>query len=213
MRVSTSFALICLTAVLPAMAQQQQTVSGTVTNALTGLAVPGAEVELAAYEQVPSAWSSTPSRKTLTDAAGRFVFQTPPLRAGRLTARKGGFSPSGLVTISGAAENLVLKLTPGGEISGRVTDGEGATVPGILVEATAEMFERGARQPRLRGGAITDQQGNYRIGGLSANTYHLRAVTQSTSAAMVHGPVFFPGVDGDCGPNWCTRCIWRNDSR
>ena len=63
-------------------------------------------------------------------------------------------------------EDLKLKLTPTGAITGRILDAEGEPIPGADVRAEGP---RGSYQ------ASSDEQGRYRIGGLNPGKYRIRA--------------------------------------
>jgi hypothetical protein len=68
-------------------------------------------------------------------------------------------------------DNFKVKLVPVGAISGRVLDADGQPVDAIAVNA-----ELGGRSQR---GGVTDDRGQFRIGGLSPGRYRVRAVPQS----------------------------------
>ena len=69
-------------------------------------------------------------------------------------------------------DDFKVKLVPVGAISGRVLDAEGQPVEGINVYA-----EMGALSQRT--GGVTDDRGQFRIGGLSPGKYRVRAVPQA----------------------------------
>ncbi|HEX3761519.1 MAG TPA: carboxypeptidase-like regulatory domain-containing protein [Kofleriaceae bacterium] len=118
-------------------------------------------------------------------------FQLGPFDAGdtRLTARcPSGDEGATTVKVARGAPDVVLRVTPGGSIAGRVVDGAGKPVAGIGVIATE--ISRG-EHITIRNGAITsgaqaatDGSGAYQIGGLAPGTYRLGALDRGRSLAL-----------------------------
>jgi hypothetical protein len=113
----------------------------------------------------------------LTNAEGKFRITGIPAGSYQVTLDRVGYvaplettrSPV-MLTSDEKKDNLQLKLVPMGAISGRVLDADGQPVEGLQVHA-----ERGGRTMRT---GITDDRGQYRIGGLDSGRYRVRAETQ-----------------------------------
>lgn len=178
---------------LPAAAMLAQTappsfsVSGTVTNSVTGEPILRAHVTVhctAAQEQAYGA---------LTNAKGDFTVGQLPAGSCWASAERVGFvaltniNPS--FTSGAATEGIKLTLTATGAITGRVFDSAGEPAQGVSV--TAEGMS-----------ATTDDKGQFRLGGLSPGKYRVRAARQtvglpqeirSDGSAEVHeSPTWYP---------------------
>ena len=90
-------------------ANSPQTLSGTVVDA-SGLAVPGAVVSL---------HSTAGDRQTITDLAGRFVFDSLPAGDASIGVTLEGFAPA-TIQVTGSTTNLRVVLQPVG-VSEEVT--------------------------------------------------------------------------------------------
>jgi protocatechuate 3,4-dioxygenase beta subunit len=170
--------LLVLCASLPAQlvlpGAAPASVSGVVTNSLTGEPVLRAHVVLHSYTVGPDGVPQTYG--ALTNQEGKFtITQLPPGRY-VASADRAGFvmlpkTVSALnfnfpLAAGDKKEDLNLILTPAGAIIGRVLDAAGEPVANALVQA--EGNEGGET-------AATDEQGRYRIGGLRPGKYRLHA--------------------------------------
>jgi hypothetical protein len=100
-------------------------------------------------------------------------------------ARGSSLSAATLSVSAGQAlKDLVLKLTPGAIISGKVLDEEGEPVMSVAVMALRPMYQRGKRQLGPAGAAQSNDLGEYRIAGLAAGRYIVRATYRNLAAAM-----------------------------
>jgi hypothetical protein len=174
--------------------------SGTVINAITGEPVRRAAVQV----------SGQSGSVTLTDAGGHFVVEGLAEGNVFLKAMKPGFSedegshPSS-AQVGKDAPAVVLKLTPWGVISGRVTTKDEQPLEGFQIRILAKQNVAGrliwTDQPNQ---ALTNEDGEFRVVGLQAGTYYV-AVDQSTVATLsqkgvpnareqIFAKVFFPGV-------------------
>jgi protocatechuate 3,4-dioxygenase beta subunit len=156
-------------------------ISGTVTNSLTGDPVLRAHVSVRNMAQ-----QSAESYGALTTAEGKFTIA--PLPAGNylLTVERVGFVSRGdeghirgaigpapltyRLAAGDSKDDLKLTITPAGAITGRVLDGEGEPVMGATVDAQSGNGSESA---------TTDEQGRFRLGGLSPGRYRVRATPQS----------------------------------
>jgi hypothetical protein len=176
------------------------TLSGTVINAITGEPVRRAAVQV----------SGQNGSVTLTDAGGHFVVEGLAEGNVFLKAMKPGFSedegsrPSS-ARVGQDAPAVVLKLTPWGVISGRVTTKDEQPLEGFQIRILAKQNVAGrliwTDQPNQ---ALTNEDGEFRVVGLQAGTYYV-AVDQSTVTTLsqkgvpnareqIFAKVFFPGV-------------------
>ena len=146
---------------------------GTVINAQTGRPLANALVEM-----------NTPRKfAALTGDEGQFAFDNVPRGNFALSARKPGFftpgatehnSPFTSVDIGPQAKKVELKLIPEGVIFGQVTDDAGEPLEGASVEVLAISFQQGRRElTPSYGNTRTDEDGNFRMGGLHSGRYYL----------------------------------------
>ena len=173
--------------------EKKGSIEGRVVNSVTGEAVRKATLMLAGTNSGSGARPAT----TETDDTGSFAFKE--LNAGKyqLVAQRAGFATqmyggrgsrlSG-TTLSVSAgqtlKDLVFRLTPGAVISGKVLDEEGEPVMSVAVMAMRPMYQRGKRQLGPAGAAQSNDLGEYRIAGLAAGRYILRATYRNLAAAM-----------------------------
>ncbi len=146
-------------------AQSAGSISGRVTNILTGAGIEGVTVRAGCFPGGPTRCPDTDA-SAVTDPAGAFHF--PALPDGRyvMTARTRGFawSETGfrMATVSASGDaRFDIKLTPEASLSGRVVDPEGKPVAGITVQ--------------FRGTTTTDEQGAFAFQELGPGTYPLAA--------------------------------------
>ncbi len=125
-----------------------------------------------------------------SDPEGRFVFENVEPGTYQLTAERAGFLrqaygsrtlpyPGTPITLSAGQHlrDLEFKLLPQGVISGRVVDEEGEPVPQVQVMALRTGGGRAGAS--MRGGAMSNDVGEFRIAGLAPGRYHLRAMPMS----------------------------------
>ena len=133
-----------------------------------------------------------------TDSRGRFEFSLP---AGHYTisAEKTGFAATryGAATLfdplvpielqSGATEEIEIRMPKGAAIFGRIIDDLGDPVVGARVSAGVVWMEGLNRrfQPVSKTPAVTDDLGEYRIGGLPPGRYLLNVAAPSAFAVTI----------------------------
>jgi hypothetical protein len=147
-------------------------VQGTVINGQTGAPLPHALVQV--YGPAKHA--------ALTDAEGRFSFEGFHQGPVTISVKKPGYFYPGsrgmsLINImSGKQPDAIeLKLLPEAVIFGQVTDDEGEPLEGVAVEALRMNYVQGQRHlAHAINPARTDEDGNFRIGGLHSGRYYLR---------------------------------------
>ena len=144
--------------------------------------------------------SGQDARLATTDPQGRFEVRELPAGRYTVSAAKGGFvslqygqkrpSESGTpleIADGQVMDKLVIALPRGSVISGRVTDEFGEPVANAMVTAMRYGFAAGARQLLPGGGQnsrdTTDDQGQFRLFGLSPGDYIVSASFRSGGEA------------------------------
>ncbi len=198
-------ALSC--AASPARAQETARAGGRVAGRVTeaGKAAPGLQVVLLSNDRTPVA-------QTTTDGEGRYsIANVPPARysvmpvAPAYVAETESGQSAAVVAVNvgagEAVEGVNFSLTPGGVITGQVTDAEGQP----LVAERVSLFyvdETGMRlTPVVRNTAMfeTDDRGVYRLFGLPAGHYKVSvgqggaAVVRAGGRRAVYARTFYPG--------------------
>jgi Carboxypeptidase regulatory-like domain len=192
-------------------------VDGSVINKLTGAPVKSAHVIYTRIAPGAGAPSSPISRDT--DAEGHFSI---PLAPGsyRLWVERSGFARQIYGALSPSGEGTTLTLAPGqqlrqitfrvvplGAIAGRVSDEDGEAVTGAGIQVLRFSYASGRRQLTSVAGASSNDRGEYRVFGLPAGRYLLRASVPGAplsrpleTGALVpeaqdpYAAVYYPGV-------------------
>jgi hypothetical protein len=152
--------------------EKPASLAGTVVNSVTGEPIAKVHVSIQATTN-----GNQVNRGAVTDSQGKFSLS--PLPAGRYIpmAERTGFvmlrDSVGLRTASvqlragESKDDFTIKLAPGGTISGRVVDADGEPVESVwvTVEGLTGTFRR----------AQTDDEGQFRLGGLAPGRYRLLA--------------------------------------
>jgi hypothetical protein len=189
--------------------QEQNTLTGTVVNAVNGEPVRRALVQI--YMGTQPA--------TITDSEGRFEFDHLPTGQTIVNVHKPGFfsepelsqnalSPN-LVEIGAETKPLILKLIPEGVLFGHVESKDGP-VENIPVKVMAWRVVEGRRQWEQRAMAMTDEDGAFRIANLLPGVYFLSAgpfaagrfgrLPRSRQAPVLgYDEVFYAGAPGKEG--------------
>jgi len=151
------------------------TVSGAVNNSVTSAPIARAHVVLRIY----ASGGGMQSYGAVTDGDGKFTIAQLPSGNYTITLEKAGFvmpdrigsaSTNLRVRPGDKQEDLKLKLTPAGSISGRVLGPDGEPVEGCSVMAQMTGMN-GSGGPSLS----TDEKGHYRIGALRPGKYTVQA--------------------------------------
>ncbi|HET9226367.1 MAG TPA: carboxypeptidase-like regulatory domain-containing protein, partial [Thermoanaerobaculia bacterium] len=119
---------------------------------------------------------------------GRFVLrQLPAGRPHSLKATLQGFAPALQVADSKAPARLVLRR--GATVFGRVVDGEGVPVAGADLKLSSSRISVMSAIPsqNMDFAAVSDAEGRFRIGNVSAGRFDLRALRRGFAAALVPG--------------------------
>lgn len=184
-----------------ALQQESYKVEGVVINNLTSKPLPRALVQIGGHA-------------ALSGPQGEFAFDG--LSAGGVTATASKPGYFGAVGSSGVATvniqvgpdigKIVLKLTPEAIITGRVTGRDEEPLEGVSIQALTFRFMSGVRRQLMAvGNAVTDEDGNFRLAGLSGGRYYLVAHAGSATrnilgmrtsrSAQSYPPIFYyPGT-------------------
>ncbi|GEM_PF-1772670 len=162
-------------------------------------------------------WIASNPRESLsvrTDSSGSFDFKDVPPGTYRLRAQRNGYvaevygqkggGPGILLTV-GPGEKLSareFRLNPSGVISGTVLDEDRDPVEGLSVTALRLRFSAGGKQRAVVvRNTVTDDEGNYRLPGLSPGLYYVQAsgrgeaiAISTLASAFSYGQAFHPGV-------------------
>ena len=186
-------------------------------NKLTGAPVKSAHVIYTRIAPGAAAPSSPISRDT--DAEGHFSIQLAP-GSYRLWVERSGFARQIYGALSPAGEGTTLTLAPGqqlrqitfrvvplGAIAGRISDEDGEPVTGAGIQVLRFSHANGRRQLISVAGASSNDRGEYRVFGLRAGRYLLRASVPGApisrpieAGALVpeaqdpYAAVYYPGV-------------------
>ena len=199
-------ALVLFGAFLPGQTPDSRhlTAAGTVTDALSGQPVPGADVDLAAshagfgFRERPVSGLLPPpgAEHAITDEFGRFSFDLDPSTSVlALWISHPGFRSEDnqqsvrLALRPAGSVNIAVRLMPSGGIKGRAADPGGQPVAGVSVSAARIQVYDGLRrsQPDYAR-AMTDESGDYSLTDLPPGLYYLRI------AGQTYGPVYYPAA-------------------
>jgi hypothetical protein len=177
-------------------------ISGTVTNSLTGAPLPHAHVRLAQKGRTKPVYGA------LSNEQGRFSITTVEPGTYVVNVEHRGYAPvSGNWSIGGARElqevtlkagedvkDFALQLVPNAVISGRVVDVNGVPLNQVIVAA----INGGSRHS-----VETDYRGQFRVGGLSSGRYLIKALSEGWNrppevrtdgtAETNYAPTYYPG--------------------
>ena len=143
-------------------------VSPRAQSVITGRVVADESGDPVANARVVANAGSSDRLITVTERDGRFSLPVPPGRHG-LVATKPRFA-RGQITVDAGAEAVEIRLRRGAAISGRIIDEFGDPV------VAATVFVETPKTAAVAS-TITDDRGEYRIGGLSAGTFNVAVRT------------------------------------
>ena len=139
-------------------------------------------------EMVMGVWAGMLAPIT-TGADGAFELSTASPGKATLTARcASGDQGAVTVDVAGGMPEVVLKVSPGASIAGRVVDGDGKPVSGAVVMAAATggretvTMVNGVVTSGVQG--MTNASGAYKLEGLAAGTYRLSALERGKPARV-----------------------------
>lgn len=115
---------------------------------------------------------------TLTDANGRFSFTAASPKV-TLTIARTGYATTEITASVGTPVDT--RLARGAAVEGRVTDDTGEPAANVSVIVLSRAVS--GRGPRY-GAALTDDRGEYRIGGLPSGTFNVMAMSFGDNEAQ-----------------------------
>jgi len=151
-------------------------------------------------------------RVTLTTAEGRFTILDLPAGRYTVSAYKSGFVAETFseasqdhataidLTEAQQLKNVDFALAREGVVSGRVFDEDGTPFQGARVEVLRPQFDKGQRILSAIGSAMTDDRGQYRIGGLRAGLHYVSATDPAyddvgdINGRLTYSPTYHPGM-------------------
>ena len=170
-------------------------IKGRVVDAQTGMPVSRARVRLSRM-----GGGEQPSPSFLTDQSGAFAFTALPagsysISVDKTTYLTGRYPDDGqtlrtrmrpLTVIDGqAVDGITVKLSRGGAIAGRVLDAHGDPVEFASIHAM-KLPSSGKGRPQQRGGASSNDLGEFRLAHLEPGKYVIFAMPRRDT--MVNGP-------------------------
>ena len=173
-RVLAGLTAVCAAALAqtpPAATDQPASVSGVVTNSVTGEPIVRAHVSLRPTSN--RANTALQTYGAMTDAEGKFSITSLPPANYIVLADRAGFETAPMsravqINPGDKKEDFKLKLIPDGAITGRVVDASGDPVERAPVTADSGGMGYGP-------GSTTDEKGQFRIGGLRPGKYRVKA--------------------------------------
>jgi hypothetical protein len=180
----------------------RHTVSGVVTNAVTGEPIRRALVQM----------NGQASGAVLTGADGRFQFADVPEGPAVFVAQKPGFSdprftpgsqwamPNASSQVDSGKNDFHLTLLPNSRIVGHITDPDGEPLENVQVQILYEQIWQGRKQWQQRSAAETDEDGSYRAEDLTPGRYvifisgHSFPLEGTSAPSEVLAPRYYPDV-------------------
>ncbi|HLJ26193.1 MAG TPA: carboxypeptidase regulatory-like domain-containing protein [Candidatus Angelobacter sp.] len=196
--------------------EQQCPVAGSVVSATTGEPIHKASVKLFRLAE-DSGRAIRGTYGATTDAVGHFqalvdagryaISVTRTGYAQQTVGRLGSARPAAVLPLACGTEisGLRVLMTPQGLITGTVVDEDNEPVANAIVEAFNDRPVLAAGRARAAGSARTNDLGKYRIFGIGAGRYYVRArfpdaaetVTVSTQEKQQasYVPIYYPGTN------------------
>ena len=179
-------------------------IEGHVFNSLNGEAVPKATVILRAHDE-----DRGQSYADETDGSGHFsIDDVDPGEYGAVAERPGftfqgtgatGAPPPDIKVEKGRQiKDLTIRLTPLGVIGGRVLDADGDPVRGAMVNALSYVYQAGKKQLRNSEQVQSGDNGDFRLFGLRAGTFFLKATHFSRLGGQPQTvSTYYPGTSDE----------------
>jgi hypothetical protein len=110
----------------------------------------------------------------------------------------GSYAPQNAVNVGPGTNEFHLRLTPEAKIRGRVLDPDGEGIEGIQLQIVTREISEGRKQLQPGMMANTDENGTYRIEGLTPGQYFLRTMVHPVFSAFgamprnAYPPQYYP---------------------
>ncbi len=187
---------------------QEGSIEGRVVNAITGEPVGKATVSTPSPDAPGVGRPAPPAKSTVTDSAGHFVLNGLPPRRYSLIVLKPGFvslkgAGAGVGSFNvGSGERVtgvVLRLNPGGVVTGRIVDEDGEPVVRAWVRLWRYAVAAGRRRIEEADSEGTNDLGEYRFFELAPGRYYVSASRPQTDTPYRaeekdFGVTYYPGV-------------------
>ena len=170
---------------------QNITISGNVTDSITGRGISGALVilqtgpskaEFAAMQsQVEQDGGGNPKppaapvpRRAITDESGKYSFTVPEPMGAIIQVSHSGYLNGFKQALKDLAQGINVSLVPTGVIEGRVVNGDGDPLPGVSVEMIQVQMQDGRKMLRPPQTAHTNDLGEYRFWNITPSSVYLK---------------------------------------
>jgi hypothetical protein len=162
-------------------------------------------VTLRSVQAAAASGSADPAASTIHD--GKFAFTGLVAGTYWVVAERDNFQGGGSETLTLRAgdqkTDLVVRITPFSAIAGRVRNAEGDGIPGVQVNAMVYHYTAQGRRLEPQDNTVTNDLGEYRVYGLAAGKYFLRAAPALGGLAPGPGEtyltVYYPSVTDPSG--------------
>lgn len=188
-------------------------VAGKAVNAVTGEPLKKTQITLTGMtaDNIGTGTSAT------TGIDGTFLLKDVEPGTYRLNANRTGFAPTSYgakklssggadlkLTAGQAMQDIVLRLQPQSVITGRITDTDGDPVANVSVSLVRSYYNNGQRVMSNAMTGMTNDLGEYRIFGVSAGRYKLRAILAThafgdSGEQEQFAPTYYPGQPDAAG--------------
>lgn len=174
------------------------TVEGTVVNSVTAQPIRRADIVLRHADFQPARGNALGALET--DSEGRFRIANLPAGDYVIQAQRAGFhAKSFRIRVGDQTVPIRIRLSPHSVISGRVVDDEGEPMVDVQVTALTPLTDPSGRQTWRSVGAMTNDRGEYRIWGIAAGRYFVRAQWRQSGrpgrgAARSWLPTYYPNA-------------------
>ena len=166
---------------------QYGSISGIMTNSLTGEPLGKAAVTLRIVDSGERPASGTPrSYAATSDASGQFILPSVAPGKFRLSAKRTGYVEMDygandpqyngtIITLNAKQQmtGILFRLTPHGVITGKILDQDGEPMQSAQVQAMRAKYTQGKKQLISYGDASTNDIGEFRVYGLPPGRYYL----------------------------------------
>ena len=184
------------------------TITGSVTDSVTGRGIAGAVVTLQASpgraeiaamraqsEQRGGAANPRPfptqvPKRAVTDESGKYSFTLPEPTFASIQASHSGYLSGVSRAERDLSRGMNVKLVPTGVIEGRVVNSDGEPLQGVTVEMIQMQIQDGRKFLRRAQAARTNDLGEYRLWNIAPSSVYVKVVGyQGTFAAPGGVPV------------------------